>query len=149
MGVLGSKRGKRRRVLKQAMTEEYLLKAVFDEHKESLYRRLDEYNAEIGKVRAAIHGVAEKVAPLTMLPSRVEEIVDDLKNVPRREEIQKDLEHVTITLTTKFDLAEKARLERDAQKWRTIQLMFWVLGGISTILGVISVIKSLSQHVPK
>lgn len=124
---------------------DFVLQKVFEEHQRSVERRFEDLTKRAEGLHAGIHELRNKITALPMIVQRIEEIVGDLKSVPSRAEIQKDLDHQTVVLSTQIVSAEKARVEREAQKWRTIQLMFWTLGGIATVGTIISLIVTLSQ----
>lgn len=108
------------------MADEFLRKEVFEEHKTAIDRRFDDHSERIGRVHQSLHDLKEKLAPLFFLPQRVEEIVDDLKNVPTRAEIQKDLTHVSQTINTRLDNFEANRKHETARTR-------WIIGLAVTI----------------
>ena len=123
------------------MTEEFIRRDVFEEYKVSINARFDNYEKRMDRIHTSLHNLRNDLVPIFALPRRVEDLVDDIKNMPRKE----DLDYQTHILTTRIEESEKARIERENQKWRTIQLMFWILGGIGTVLGIISLIVTLSR----
>lgn len=88
--------------------DDYVERETFDEFKDSVGLRFADQSKRVDGVQASGHELRNRITPLFALEGRVNEMIDDLKNFPRRD----DLVHLSQTLTAKIDSIEKAREER-------------------------------------
>lgn len=101
--------------------------------------RHDQLAGSLQAVRDHFHTLNGKLTTIFALPDRVDEIVDELEKVPRKQ----DLVHLTQTFTTRFDSFEKARVEEKAREDKAAVAFRWRLG-IAITLGFPLVMLALN-----
>lgn len=118
---------------------EFVPREEFKAYKEIVSSKLGDHSAEIGKLREKVHEIANIVAGVQYLKLQVGELVDDLKNVPRKE----DLNYVTAAMTESFKNLEKERFASERRLTRNIAIISLIA---SVIISVVVIIVNAAKH---
>ncbi len=105
---------------------EFISRREWDEFKLYVDKRLDAFHHGPG----GLHELRNKVAVVQMLEEKVSEMEGDLKQLPTKT----DLEHQTLTLTTRIiNFEERANEKARTIKW-LVTLVAPLLFGVVTLL---------------
>jgi len=98
---------------------DFVPRGEFVQLRDVVYSRLDTHWKEIEKLRDAQHKIANLVSSLQYVDQMLKTTMDDLKNVPRKE----DLDYVTKSMQTGFSTLNDERLASERRLTRTISIV--------------------------
>ena len=108
----------------------YLTRYEFGQFTKSVENQLAAGDKRMEALHESIHTLRNVVAPVPFLQDKLEDLVSDLKNVPRRE----DLANLSGIITSKFNDFEKQRAKDEAAASQRINRVLVVLGLLMPVL---------------
>ena len=93
--------------------EDSLSVAAFQQFERSMAREFEAHSKRMDGIHASLHDLRNTVTPLLALEGQVGDLVDDLKNVPRKEDLANLTQHIDFKLDT---LARVRNEERETVK---------------------------------
>lgn len=119
--------------------EGFVPREEFRQYRDSIDRRFQDYEKRIDRTHQSLHDLRNDLIPIFALPDRMDELVSDLKNVPRKE----DLDYITKSVNTGFENLSSQRLASERRLTRNIAIISLIA---SIIVSVVVALLNAAKH---
>ena len=112
---------------------DFLLRGEFLQYTLKVQKELDTHFAEIDKLRNRFHELANLISSLQYTKELLESVMEDMKNVPRKEDLLNLKSHIDDQLLS----LEKSRTKEDAAAGRRFGWYLTIFGFFLTVVVIV------------
>ena len=113
----------------------FISRREWEEFKQNVKERLDAFHHGPG----GLHELRNKLMAVPVLEAKVDDMEKDVRGIPNREEIKKELDHQTLILTTRIiNFEERANDKARTIKWLVTLVAPFLFGVVTLLLTILA-----------